>query len=171
MAEMAILSTIGSELKSGIQQSIQPLINNANELKQAGLTSLVKSISIAAEPALDVLEILSEEIAPVFQPLFDILSDAIMDELPNIQASVEEMRPQFEELAERIPDLVALLPDIVNAFISFTLFNWEILIKFIEENGEGLVSSMNEIATFLLDNRANFNEMYENWKSNGFGIA
>lgn len=170
MSEIAA-SALASELKSGIQQAIQPLINNANDLKSAGLNSLIKSVSIAAEPTLDLLEMISEEIAPVFQPLFDILADAIVDELPNIQKVVEEMRPQFEELAERIPDLVALLPDIVNAFISFTLFNWEILIKFIEENGEGLVSSMNEIATFLLDNRANFNEMYENWKSNGFGIA
>lgn len=165
MAEMAILSTVGSELKSGIQQAIQPLVNNANELKQAGLTSLVKSISIAAEPALDVLELISEEIAPVFQPLFDILADAIVDELPNIQSTVEELKPTFQDLASRVPELVQYLPDIVTAFINFTAFNWNVIIAFLEVYGEDLTQALTDISSWLIENNTNIKDFFEAFKA------
>jgi len=165
MAQAALLSMLGGELKNGLRQAVQPLIDNANELKSAGLSTLVRSVSIAAEPVLDVLEMVSEEIAPVFQPLFDILADAIMDELPNIQLAVEEMKPLFDEIAADIPALVQQLPKIVETFIKFTGFSWQTIIAFLETYGEDLVNSGVTIANWLIQMTPILQELMEFMKA------
>lgn len=143
---------VESELKSAFEEALKPVAEPLQDLKSAGLSSLVKSVNIAAEPLLDVLELLSETIAPVFEPLFNTLADSIQEQLPEIQNVVNNAMPQMELLAQQIPGIVNLLPGIVSAFITFTGFSWQTIIDFIDEYGDDLVTALMDISKVLINN-------------------
>lgn len=151
MSEIA-LAEVAAQSAGILQEALRPVTDLASDLKSAGMGALVKSINIAAEPALDILEEISDTMAPVFEPLFDVLSQSLMDQLPEIAEIVTNMQPQFEELANQIPSIVELLPDIVQVFIDFTAFKWQTLIDFIDVYGEDLTKALIDISTAMMEN-------------------
>jgi phage-related protein len=152
---------ISGELKSALKEVMSPVVEPLQELKNAGISSLVKSVNIASGPVLDVLEYLSETVAPVFEPIFETLTEGIEEQLPEIQQKVQDMLPYFESLATEIPGIVERLPDIIELFIKFTGFSWDILITFVYTYGEDLFSILSTIANWMTENTEFFKNPFE----------
>jgi hypothetical protein len=77
---------------------MSPGADLTKELKAVGLPSLVKSFGIAAEPLADLVETVNEILAPVFEPMMDEITDAVENELPNLNTVVTDSTQTFKDI-------------------------------------------------------------------------
>lgn len=113
-------------LKKLFNEFMGPGIELSKALKSAGMPKLVNAFNIAAEPLAEVMDIISQLFTPVFIPMIQSITKAVVEKIPEIQKTVQSLSDSglFERIAESAVELTDQLPYFMEKFVVWAALNW-----------------------------------------------
>lgn len=113
-------------LKKLFNEFMGPGIELSKSLKSAGMPKLVNAFNIAAEPLTEVMDIISQLFTPVFIPMIQSITKAVVEKIPEIQKTVQGLSDSglFERIAESAVELTDQLPYFMEKFVVWAALNW-----------------------------------------------
>lgn len=113
-------------LKKLFNEFMGPGIELSKSLKSAGMPKLVNAFNIAAEPLTEVMDIISQLFTPVFIPMIQNITKAVVEKIPEIQKTVQGLSDSglFERIAESAVELTDQLPYFMEKFVVWAALNW-----------------------------------------------
>jgi len=140
----------------------------SKELKTAGLPSMVKAFNTVADPLIDMAEIISDSISPAFIPMIEKLAEGmegLMDETVEIKDAngdlietispleqvVRDITPVMTSAGDALVQLVPQIPAMIAVWVKFAAVNWEGLVNFLINNGDFILTLLNDTVNMLRD--------------------
>lgn len=128
-AAMIAIAVVAA-LKKVFDEFMGPGIELSKSLKSAGMPKLVNAFNIAAEPLVQVMDLVGQMFVPVFLPMMTKISEAVVKKLPEIQKVVDDLIAEgtFDKIADSAVSLVEYLPEMLKIWVEFAGLNWSLML-------------------------------------------
>lgn len=128
-AAMVAVAVVAA-LKKVFDEFMGPGIELSKSLKSAGMPKLVNAFNIAAEPLVQVMDLVGEMFVPVFLPMMTKISEAVVNKLPEIQKVVDDMIAEgtFDKIADSAVRSIEYLPEMLKIWVDFAGLNWSLML-------------------------------------------
>ena len=129
-AAMVALAVVAA-LQKLFNEFMGPGLELSKSLKSAGMPKLVNAFNIAAEPLVQIMDLITQMFVPVFMPMMETITKAVIDKIPAIQDKIQKLSDSglFETVADSAVKIVDHLPDMLEIWTTFAGLNWGITIE------------------------------------------